>query len=141
MKQDSSDAERYEELAGWLMDEGQPEESEQAMKKAPAFNPVYRKTLREMNRAPSSGLLQRWFGSLNVMSLNDHERELYEARIKARRDENSRIRGEQLIGRVTAYQELLGLRLSSDDDFAVMAVEELTALAEMLRKQLPASTK
>jgi predicted transposase/invertase (TIGR01784 family) len=73
---------------------------------------------------------------LNVVSLNDHERELYEGRLKARRDEASRKQREVqsedrgiLIGSIRTCQKLLGQPLTPREELSLLSLDDLTRLA------------
>jgi predicted transposase/invertase (TIGR01784 family) len=87
-------------------------------------------------------------GVLEMIARSPRERELYEARLKMQRDEQSRIeaaeeRGEargrsegRLIGRVQLLQTLLGLPESSDADLAIRTIDQLAQLESDLQRQL-----
>lgn len=73
---------------------------------------------------------------LNVVSLNDHERELYEGRIKARRDEEARKKDSEqaedrgiLIGAIRLSQKLLGQPMTPREDLSLLSLDDLTRLA------------
>jgi predicted transposase/invertase (TIGR01784 family) len=78
---------------------------------------------------------------LNVMSLNDREREVYQAKLKARRDRNAEIQDARLSGRILAYQEILNLPITPEEDLQTMSLEELQALVEALKKQVAAAVR
>jgi predicted transposase/invertase (TIGR01784 family) len=87
---------------------------------------------------------------LTVTSLNSHERELYEGRLKARRDraaemqdareegESEGLRKGELIGRIRTLEELLGLPVTARDNLARMTDAEREELADRLRQQAAA---
>ncbi|KAA5539002.1 hypothetical protein FYK55_25745 [Roseiconus nitratireducens] len=75
-----------------------------------------------------------------MIARTPRERELYEARLKLQRDEQSRLdaaldRG-RLIGRVQLLESLLGQETSSTDALKARSVEELQALEADLQRRL-----
>lgn len=84
---------------------------------------------------------------LTVMTQNDIEREIYEGRIKARRDRSSELRGArqegveeglekgQLIGIIQTYEKMLRLPRTSKEELYALPIAELEALAQQLEKQ------
>jgi predicted transposase/invertase (TIGR01784 family) len=94
-------------------------------------------------------------GVLEMIAKSPRERELYEARLKMQRDEQSRIdaatdqaRAEgqaqgrveglsagRLIGRIQVLQDLLGLPESSDKELASQSLDQLAAIERELERQ------
>ncbi len=72
------------------------------------------------------------------------QRDLYEARLKLQRDEAARIeyaktegRSEgELIGNIRAFETLLGLPISTDQEIAAKTPEELQSRAAELQNKL-----
>jgi predicted transposase/invertase (TIGR01784 family) len=79
---------------------------------------------------------------LNVVALNDHERELYEGRIKARRDEEARKKDREeavdcgiMMMTIWSHQDSLGQPRTPREELSLLSLAELTELAERLKKQ------
>jgi predicted transposase/invertase (TIGR01784 family) len=104
-------------------------------------------------------IFHRCLEVMNVLTQNDRERELYEGRLKARRDQaalvhdvvqalqEGREEGHKeglkegrekgmLIGRIQAYEELLGRPPSSAADLQALSLEQLAERVDQLRAQL-----
>ena len=103
-------------------------------------------------------------GVLEMIARSPKERELYEARLKMQRDEQSRLNAAKdqghaegleqglergleqgleqgrkqgrLLGRIQLLESLLGLAESSPDDLASKSVSELSAMESDLQQQL-----
>jgi hypothetical protein len=77
---------------------------------------------------------------LTIMSQNELEREIYEGRIKARRDRASERRGAldqgEWIGRILLCQDLLGLPLTPRDELSDKVIEDLISLATELQQKV-----
>ena len=87
-------------------------------------------------------------GVLEMIARNPREQELYEARLKMQRDEQSRIEAAKdqsreegreegrLIGRIQLLQQLLRLAESPAEDLKNRPVDELEAMESDLQRQL-----
>jgi hypothetical protein len=85
-----------------------------------------------------------------MIARNPRERELYEARLKMQRDEQSRIEAARdqshaegrlegrLEGRIQLLQQLLGVPESTADEFERLTTDELARLEQDLQQQLRA---
>jgi predicted transposase/invertase (TIGR01784 family) len=84
-------------------------------------------------------IIHRALEVLNVMTQNDRDREIYEGRLKQRRDRTAELEDAReqgvLIGRIQAYQELFGQAPTSEAELKNLSLEQLSALLEQLRKQ------
>jgi predicted transposase/invertase (TIGR01784 family) len=88
--------------------------------------------------------IERAMEVLLMVTQSDLERERYEARVKLQRDERSRLSSArreglqlgELVGRIHAWQELLGRPLTPADELASLTVEDLKRLADELRQEL-----
>lgn len=93
--------------------------------------------------------IRQALASLAMLAETGSEREIYEGRLKALRDEHARLsdtrtkalaeglaRGK-LIGRITTAQRFLGQDASPEDALEAMGTEELERLAEELERQAP----
>ena len=83
-------------------------------------------------------------GVLEMIARTPRQRQLYEARLKMQRDEQSRIeaaeeRGEargRLVGRVQLLQQLLGQPESREAELTSQPIDQLAALESDLQRQL-----
>lgn len=69
------------------------------------------------------------------------EREIYEGRLKGRRDRAAEKAGLILVGQITGYQSILKQPVSSQEELFAMTLEELTQLADALKTQLTERVK
>ena len=88
--------------------------------------------------------IQKAMQQLTHLTEDDIARELYEARLKEKRDiatlrkverEEGRAEGD-LIGRIHLCQAELGLKTTPHDELVAMSLDDLKQLADQLRKQL-----
>ena len=84
--------------------------------------------------------IRRAMEGLLMLAHTDMQREVYEGRLKALRDERARLidAKEQgnLIGRVEAYQDILGVPATPRAELEAMPINELRRLADDLRRRL-----
>jgi len=79
-----------------------------------------------------------------MIARTPRERELYEARLKLQRDEQSRLNAAldqgheegRLIGRIQLLETLLDLNISSTDALSLRTIEDLKALEADLQRRL-----
>jgi predicted transposase/invertase (TIGR01784 family) len=87
-------------------------------------------------------IIHRALEVLNVMTQSDHDRELYEARLKARRDNASSLAEADergiLKGQILLAQKLLKQEPTSQDVLNAMPPDELARLARQLEELLQA---
>jgi predicted transposase/invertase (TIGR01784 family) len=95
-------------------------------------------------RQGNTPIIHRALEVLNVMTQNDHDQELYEARLKARRDraaelEDARAQGDArgiLKGQILLALRLLKQEPTSQEVLNAMPLDELAQLARQLEEQL-----
>jgi hypothetical protein len=83
---------------------------------------------------------------VRLIARSPRERELYDARLKMQRDEQSRIEAARnqshaegrLEGRIQLLQQLLGVPESTADEFERLTTDELVRLEQDLQQQLRA---
>ncbi len=104
-----------------------------------------RNTRQETDR-PHTKVFTEAAGVLESIAQNPREYELYEARLKIRRDERARIQAAEecgetrgrVFGRIQLLQQLLGQPESTFEELRILSPDDLTSMERNLQRQIPA---
>src|SRR5262249_15812864 len=109
--------------------------------------PYFRGTARNPMTARARRPVQPAMKVLQMLTQSDSERECYQARLKAQRDQNAILKDAreeameqgQVLGRIHLCQRLLKLPLTPRGELLALPLVELQARAEALERQLGAA--